>query len=328
MVQYRPDGTSAVLLGGWTADVAAIAPGTILEMDGEAAISQIRQTGLPVRIDDYTRLSGDLAAQVRELGARAAVAAPIMVQGYLWGAMIVISNEGPFASGTETRIAEFTDLVALALSSTDAYSQLTASRARIVEAGDAERRRLERNLHDGAQQRLVSLALGLGMAESKVEQEPATAVTLLQAAREELAQALSELRELARGIHPAVLTERGLTYALTTLAERAPVEVVLDVQLDRRPPPAIEAAAYYVVAEALANVAKYAQATTATVSVTIDRERLHVEVADDGVGGADASAGSGLRGLDDRVQAFGGSLRVISPPGQGTQILAELPLRS
>jgi signal transduction histidine kinase len=206
--------------------------------------------------------------------------------------------------------------------------QLRESRARIVEAGDTERRRLERNLHDGAQQRLVALALALGLAESKVEQEPATAMTLLQAAREELTQALSELRELARGIHPAVLTERGLTYALTTLAERAPVEVVLDLQLDRRPPPAIEAAAYYVVAEALANVAKYAQATTATVSVTTDGERLRVEVRDDGLGGADASAGSGLRGLDDRVQAFGGSLRVISPPGQGTRILAELPLRS
>jgi signal transduction histidine kinase len=206
--------------------------------------------------------------------------------------------------------------------------QLRESRARIVEAGDTERRRLERNLHDGAQQRLVSLALALGLAESKVEQEPATAVTLLQAAREELTQALSELRELARGIHPAVLTERGLTYALTTLVERAPVEVVLDVRLDERPPPAIEAAAYYVVAEALANVAKYARATTATVSIGTDGERMHVEVSDDGVGGADATAGSGLRGLDDRVQAFGGSLRVISRPGQGTRILAELPLRS
>jgi signal transduction histidine kinase len=206
--------------------------------------------------------------------------------------------------------------------------QLRESRARIVEAGDTERRRLERNLHDGAQQRLVSLALALGLAESKVEQDPGAAVTLLREAREELAQGLSELRELARGIHPAVLTERGLTYALTTLAERAPVEVALDVQLDRRPPPAAEAAAYYVVAEALANVAKYAQATTATVSVTTDGERLRVEVADDGVGGADASAGSGLRGLDDRVQAFGGSLRVVSPPGEGTRILAALPLRS
>ncbi|MGB0093177.1 MAG: histidine kinase [Solirubrobacteraceae bacterium] len=153
--------------------------------------------------------------------------------------------------------------------------QLRESRARIVEAGDTERRRLERNLHDGAQQRLVSLALALGLAESKVKQEPDTTVTLLQAAREELTMALSELRELARGIHPAVLTERGLTYALTGLVERAPVEVALDVNLDRRPPPAIEAAAYYVVAEALANVAKYAQATTATVSVRTGSMSCH-----------------------------------------------------
>jgi signal transduction histidine kinase len=205
--------------------------------------------------------------------------------------------------------------------------QLRESRARIVEAGDTERRRLERNLHDGAQQRLVALALALGLAEAKVEPDPHGAVQLLGAAREELTQALEELRELARGIHPAVLTERGLYYALTTLAERAPVQVALDADLDRRPPPAIEAAAYYVVAEALANVAKYAQATTASVSVKMDDERLRVAVADDGVGGADSAAGSGLRGLDDRVQAFGGSLRVLSRPGEGTQILAELPLR-
>jgi signal transduction histidine kinase len=206
--------------------------------------------------------------------------------------------------------------------------QLRESRARIVEAGDTERRRLERNLHDGAQQRLVSLALALGLAESKVDQEPSTAVELLHGARDELRQALAELRELARGIHPAVLTERGLYYALTGLAERAPVEVVLDLHLDSRPPAAVEAAAYYVVAEALANVAKYAEATTARVSARMDDERLRVEVADDGVGGADPSAGSGLRGLDDRVQAFGGSLRVISHQGHGTRILAELPLRS
>ena len=205
--------------------------------------------------------------------------------------------------------------------------QLRQSRARIVEAGDTERRRLERNLHDGAQQRLVSLALALGLAESKVEQEPTATVALLQSAREELTEALAELRELARGIHPAVLTERGLPYALQTLAERAPVEVELDLEVDRRPPAALEAAAYYVVAEALANVAKYAKATTARVRVTIDDQRLLVEVADDGAGGADPSDGSGLRGLDDRVQAFGGSLRVISRPGEGTQVLAELPVQ-
>jgi signal transduction histidine kinase len=204
--------------------------------------------------------------------------------------------------------------------------QLRQSRVRIVEAGDTERRRLERNLHDGAQQRLVSLALALGLAQSKIHNEPAAADEMLDAAREELTAALSELRELARGIHPAVLTERGLSYALTTLAERAPVDVELDVQLDRRPPPAIEAAAYYVVAEALANIAKYAEATTASVLVTTDDQRLRVEVGDDGVGGADPTAGSGLRGLADRVQAFGGELRVISSRGEGTQILAELPV--
>jgi signal transduction histidine kinase len=202
-----------------------------------------------------------------------------------------------------------------------------STRARIVEAGDTERRRLERNLHDGAQQRLVSLALALGLAESKVEQEPTAAVALLQSAREELTEALGELRELARGIHPAVLTERGLPYALQALAERAPVEVELDLQLDRRPPAALEAAAYYVVAEALANVAKYAKATTARVRVKMDDQRLVVEVADDGVGGADPSGGSELRGLDDRVQAFGGSLRVRSRPGEGTRVLAELPVQ-
>ena len=205
--------------------------------------------------------------------------------------------------------------------------QLRQSRARIVEAGDTERRRLERNLHDGAQQRLVSLALGLGLAQSKIQSEPGVAAEMLEAARQELTEALSELRELARGIHPAVLTERGLPYALTALAERAPVEVELELQLARRPPPAIEAAAYYVVAEALANIAKYAKATTASVRVTMDDRQLTVEVADDGVGGADPTAGSGLRGLDDRVQAFGGELRVITWPGDGTRVLAELPIQ-
>jgi signal transduction histidine kinase len=205
--------------------------------------------------------------------------------------------------------------------------QLRESRARIVEAGDTERRRLERNLHDGAQQRLVSLALAMGLAESKVQTDPPAAVQLLQSAREELAQALAELRELARGIHPAVLTERGLPYALATLADRAPVEVELEVDVAHRPPAAIEAAVYYVVAEALANIAKYARATTASVRVRMHDRRVLVEVADDGVGGADPSAGSGLRGLEDRVQAFGGTLRVVSRPGEGTQITAELPLR-
>jgi PAS domain S-box-containing protein len=326
MVQYRPEGTSAVLLGGWAAGITALAPGTVLEMDGDAAISRIRETGLPVRIDDYSQLTGDLAAQVRELGAQAAVAAPIMVQGYLWGAMIVISNEGPFAPGTETRIAEFTDLVALALSSTDANAQLAASRARIVEAGDAERRRLERNLHDGAQQRLVSLSLALRLARSRLEADPQAANALLEAASEELATALEELRELARGIHPAILTDRGLAPALEALADRSPVPVAIHSLPEDRLPAQVEAAAYYVVSESLANVAKYAGASRVDVAVVCRDGWAFVEVADNGGGGADPARGSGLLGLADRVEALSGNLDVESPEGAGTRVRARIPL--
>jgi signal transduction histidine kinase len=315
-----------MLLGGWSAGVPSIAPGTVLELDGEAAIAQIRETGLPVRIDDYSQLSGPLAAQVRELGARAAVAAPIMVQGYLWGAMIVISNEGPFPPRTETRIAEFTDLVALALSSTDAYAQLTASRARIVEAGDAERRRLERNLHDGAQQRLVSLSLALRLARSRLDADPESARSLLEAASEELATALEELRELARGIHPAILTDRGLAPALEALANRSPVPVSIHSLPDERLPAQVEAAAYYVVSESLANVAKYAGASRVDVAIACQNGWALVEVVDNGSGGADPGRGSGLLGLADRVEALSGNLDVESPPGSGTRVRARIPV--
>ena len=211
----------------------------------------------------------------------------------------------------------------------DVRAQLEAlreSRARLVTAGDAERRRLERNLHDGAQQRLVALSVGLGLAERQVDADPAAARELIAASREELGLALGELREIARGLHPAILTDHGLKAALRALADRAPLPVDLDVALETRAPAPIEAAAYYVVAEALTNVAKYAHATRAHVRVRANGARLRLEVADDGIGGADRSAGTGLRGLDDRVQAFGGRLEVDSPPGRGTRIVAELPL--
>jgi signal transduction histidine kinase len=204
--------------------------------------------------------------------------------------------------------------------------ELRESRARIVEAGDTERRRLERNLHDGAQQRLVSLALALGMAGENIDHDPDRAAALIESAREELTQALAELRELAEGIHPAILTDRGLEHALVRLAERAPMEVDLCVDLPSRPPAAIEAAAYYVVAEALTNVAKYAEATRASVDVRVDGPELRAEIGDDGVGGANPAGGSGLRGLRDRVQAFGGRLTIESPVGGGTRITAVLPV--
>jgi len=203
--------------------------------------------------------------------------------------------------------------------------ELAASRARIVTAGDVERRRLERNLHDGAQQRLVTLSLSLRVALSKLDSDPAAARAALADAGDELALALDELRELARGLHPAVLSERGLRAAVKTLADRAPVPVEIADIPDERLPEPVEAAAYYLVAEALTNVTKYAQASSVRIRVAASNVTVVVEVSDDGVGGADPATGTGLRGLADRVEALGGSFEVVSPAGAGTTLRAEIP---
>ena len=202
--------------------------------------------------------------------------------------------------------------------------ELRASRARLVETADAERRRLERNLHDGAQQRLVTLALSLRLIESRLADDSETAEALAEA-REELAEALSELRDLARGIHPAVLTGHGLGIALASLAERLPLPVAISQSFDERLPEQVEVAAFYVVSESLANVQKYAQASKVTIEVTRRDEYAVVEVSDDGVGGADAGGGTGLRGLADRVEALGGRLEVESVAGAGTTVRALIP---
>jgi PAS domain S-box-containing protein len=203
--------------------------------------------------------------------------------------------------------------------------ELRASRARIVQAADAERRRLERNLHDGAQQRLVSVSLLLRLAAAQVDADPAGARRALARGGEELGLALAELRELARGLHPAILTDRGLAVALDSLAARAPVPVAVRAALSQQLPEAIEAAAYYVIAEALTNVAKYARASEAHIDIALDEGRVVIDVADDGVGGADFSTGGGLRGLGDRVEALGGRLDVHSRSGEGTLLHAEIP---
>jgi signal transduction histidine kinase len=204
-------------------------------------------------------------------------------------------------------------------------AELRASRARIVEAADDERRRIERNLHDGTQQRLVSISMALGLAQAKLEKDPAAASAVFGEARQGLSAALEELRELTHGIHPAVLTDRGLVAALDELALHAAVPIELDVADTKRLPEQVEAAAYYVVSEALANIAKYAHATSAQVRVQPVDGKVVLEVADDGVGGADASRGSGLRGLTDRIEALDGRLWFSSPPGQGTIVRAEIP---
>jgi signal transduction histidine kinase len=320
---------TARVLGAWHVQGAPIiAAGQDVPLDGETALVKTSRSGRPERVDDYTDLSGgELTDLIRAAGIASAVAAPIKVAGRLWGAIIASSGRPhSFPPDSEERIAGFAELVSDALANADAREQLAASRARIVEAGDAERRRLERNLHDGAQQRLVSLALCLREVDAKLDREPEAARAKLAWAREELGLALEELRELARGIHPAILSDRGLAAALAALVARTPVTVqVLKLPKTRLPKP-VEVAAYYLVAEALTNVAKHARATGATVRVTRTNERARIEVRDDGVGGAAVGQGSGLRGLADRVEALGGHLTIESPRGAGTTLIGDLPL--
>jgi len=321
MLRFNDDRTATVV-GVWSAGHVHNVPlGETVSMDGNSASSLVFQTRAPARVDDYGQAEGGLAARLRELGFRSAVAAPIVLAGRLWGTMIVSSVEPePFPAGTEQRIADFAELAAQALANAHAREKLAESRARIVTAGDAERRRLERNLHDGAQQRLVSLALMLRIAARRHDDDPD-----LTRASDELGLALEELRELARGIHPAVLTEHGLEPAVESLASRAPLPVDVDIRLPERLPGPVEAAAYYVVSEALANVAKYAQATEVTVGVERSNGQARIEVRDDGVGGATPGSGSGLRGLADRVEALGGRFELDSPAGGGTTLRAEIP---
>jgi len=329
MIRYEPDGT-AVVVGGWsTGGVRSVEVGTRVELDGDSVSPRILRTGRPARIDSYEGMTGSTVQMLRDLGFRSAVGAPVHLAGRLWGAVIVSTVERtPLPPAAEQRLADFSELVAVALANAEAREQLAASRARIVEAGDGERQRLERNLHDGAQQRLVALALTLRRAEKLVAGGEAGGTELLQAANAELAEALEELRELARGIHPAILTDRGLVPALEMLAGRASVPVELAAALDDRPPGPVEAAAYYIVAEALTNTSKHARASHAAVAVERAGGGLVVEVADDGVGGADLSRGSGMCGLRDRVEALGGTLELRSPPGAGTTLTARIPYRS
>jgi signal transduction histidine kinase/PAS domain-containing protein len=299
--------------------------GSLLRLEDGAALTVLR-TGAPARIE-YRELPGQLAAQMLELGFHASVGVPIVVGGVVWGALIAAMRTGTtLPLETERRLQGFAELVALAVASAHTRNELAASRLRIIEASDAERRRLERNLHDGAQQRLVALAVGLRLAQTKIGTAPDEAAGLLGVLAEDLTAALTELRELARGIHPAVLTERGLPAALEVLAARTPLPVAVDVELSERLPEPVEAAAYYVVSEALANIVKHAGADAAAVRVARVDGAARVEVEDDGVGGAQLDGGSGLRGLRDRVETLAGRLEVTSPPGHGTLVLADIPV--
>jgi signal transduction histidine kinase len=326
VVRYEPGGRATVV-GTWSqSGVPPLPVGAEMELEAGLAVGQVYGTGKPGRGTGFEGTPGSLAQRLNELGYRSSLAAPIHVEGRLWGALAVADvREGPLAEGSERRLGRFAELVAQALANADAREQLAASRVRLVEASDAERRRLERDLHDGAQQRLQALSLKIRLARTRLAEDPDEADGLLDTAMDELSAAHAELRELARGIHPAAVSERGLAAALQGVIQRAPLPVELAAVPDERLPQSIEVAAYYVVSEALVNVARYAEASSATVAVSRSGDRAIVEVADDGIGGADIARGSGLRGLADRIGALGGELVVDSPRGAGTTVRAAIP---
>jgi signal transduction histidine kinase len=325
MWRFEPDG-QATLMGAhrWLAQPDL---GTRIKPEPQAAVASVRQTGRAARLDVDDPSSARMSAIARREGIRSMVASPIVVDGRLWGTISMGSRRGPLPPDTEQRLADFTKIVATAIANTESREQLAASRARVVAAGDEMRRRLERDLHDGAQQRLVSLALELRLAQDTIPAELLTLRADIGQAAEELIEVAEELREISRGIHPSVLSEGGLGPALRTLAQRSSVPVELHLETDSRYPPPVEVAAYYVVSEALTNTAKHADASHAEVVVEERGNTLWLRVADDGVGGAKPqSGGSGLIGLRDRVEALGGSIHLTSPVGHGTVIQVSLPI--
>jgi PAS domain S-box-containing protein len=322
------DDAAATVVGKFGSPTGVLEVGNVVELEVDGTATKVYETGSPAR-SDYADPAGDAAAELLSLGFVGSVGVPIAVAGETWGVLVVALREGEILGReTEHRLQAFAELVGLAVASADARDELAASRLRIVEASDTERRRLERNLHDGAQQRLIALSLGLRLAQSRLRSDPDESAALLEELSGELGEALTELRELAQGLHPAVLTERGLGAALEVLAARMPMTVELDVDLPERLPEPVETAAYYAVSEALTNVTKHAGASAASVRVMCLGGTLLVEVSDDGMGGADANGGTGLRGLCDRIETLDGELWIESVVGEGTTVRAELPVHS
>ena len=327
VLRFEEDATQTIV-GAWAAGGAPWFPaGERVPLDGETVSGKLRQSGRPERVDDYTGVNGELVKRLGEVGIRSAVGAPVRFAGRNWGGIVASSGRPrAFPEGAELRLADFAELVTAALANVDAREKLAASRARIVEAGYEERRRLGRDLHDGAQQELVGAVISLKLAQRGLAQAPDEAREFLDEALDQITSGIRALRELAAGIHPSVLTDRGLGVALEALANRSPIPVELGALPSGRLPTPVETTAYFVVAEALTNAAKHARCGHVHVDMRVEGRWATVEIRDDGVGGADPSAGSGLRGLADRVSALGGSLEIESPPGEGTTIRARIAL--
>jgi signal transduction histidine kinase len=326
LLRYEPDGTATVVATSGRLEQLQPA-GARVNMDSPTVGALVLRTGKPARVDDYEEMDGELAAQIRSMGIRSAAGAPISVDGRLWGCVLATSIDAqPLPEQTAARLMDVTELVATAIANIEARAAVAASRARIVAATDEARRRFERDLHDGAQQRLVSLALELRGVEAMTPPELADVRAEIARVGDGVTGVLDDLRELSRGLHPAILAEGGLAPALRALARRSAVPVRLDAAVAGRLEHGVEVAAYYVVSEALANASKHAGASKVTIALAKQGGELVLSVADDGVGGADPARGSGLLGIIDRVEALGGSLALHSPQGGGTEVRGRLPL--
>jgi signal transduction histidine kinase len=326
MGRYEPDGT-VTFVAIWGRPVDGFPVGSRWSLGGKDVWTTVFETGRPTRIDGLADASGPLGVAAREEGVGSAVGTPIIVEGRLWGVMSTVSAlDHPLPADAGGRLASFTELVATAIANAESRAALAASRARVVAAADETRRRIERDLHDGTQQQLVSLILDLRAAEAAEPSEAGELRAQLARTARGLARVLDELQEISRGIHPAILSKGGLERALSGLARRSAVPVDLNLRAERRLPGHVEVAAYYVVSEALTNAAKHAHASHVNVELDAHDGCLRLAIRDDGVGGADPGQGSGLVGLSDRVEALGGTLQLTSPTGSGTTLLIEIPL--
>jgi signal transduction histidine kinase len=326
MGRYEPD-AAVTFVAGWGRSGRSVPLGGRWSLGGNNVSTLVFETGRPARMDSYADADGPAGVTARGLGLGSSVGTPVIVEGRLWGVMMASSTpEQPLPADTEARLASFTELVATAIANAQSRAELVASRARIVAAADQTRRRIERDLHDGIQQRLVSLGLELGAARATVPPQLGELEGRLARVAEELVSVFDQLREISHGIHPAILSEGGLEPALTALRRRSAVPVELDLHVQRRLPEPVEVAAYYVVSEALANAAKHAHASVVTVELDTHVAIVRLAIRDDGVGGADPGQGSGLLGLRDRIEALGGTLQVTSPAGGGTTLQVQIPL--
>jgi signal transduction histidine kinase len=329
LCRFEPDGAATLLAARDESGLTKKLVGQQFSLEGDNIVARVLRTGRSARMDNHDNAASPAAARIRELGMRSAVGAPIVVDGRLWGAATVSTSQSELLPlDTEARVGDFADLVATAIANAQAHAELTASRARIVAAADHARRRIERDLHDGAQQRLISLGLELRTVEASVPPDLLPLKDRISDLVTTVAGVSNDLQELSRGIHPAILSKGGLGPAIKVLARRSAVPVELVLGTDRRLPDPVEVAAYYVVAESLANAAKHAQASTVDVGVNIDGPNVHLSIRDDGIGGADAARGSGLTGLHDRVEALGGRLSISSQPGIGTALHATIPFET